>query len=105
MSDRTRLGRLLGRDRPPPGIFMNVSWVSQPWPPAALAIAHTVSQRLKSEAHIRICTGGPGGGLDDLWLCFDCTERSFGIWRATMKLYEADDYGAMGNDPIDPAGV
>ena len=39
------------------------------------------------------------------WICFNISERRFGIWTATMHLYEADEDGAMGVDILDPAMI
>jgi hypothetical protein len=39
------------------------------------------------------------------WVSFNLGDRKFGIWMATLHLYEADEHGAMGTDIIDPAMV
>jgi len=45
------------------------------------------------------------GGVANPWITFDIGERRFGIWLATMHLYEADKHGAMGTDIVDPAMI
>lgn len=35
------------------------------------------------------------------WFAFDVGERKFAIWRATGNVYEGDEYGAMGEDPLE----
>lgn len=36
------------------------------------------------------------------WIILGVCERSFGFWRTTMALYEADEHGAMGDEEITP---
>jgi hypothetical protein len=38
--------------------------------------------------------------MESPWICFNLGARKFGIWKETMDLYEADEHGAMGEDPI-----
>lgn len=38
--------------------------------------------------------------MESPWVCFNLGDRKFGIWKATLALYEADEHGAMGEDPI-----
>jgi hypothetical protein len=43
--------------------------------------------------------------ITDAWICVRVGGRrsqlDFGMWRASMLWYEADEHGAMGEDPVD----
>jgi hypothetical protein len=39
------------------------------------------------------------------WVSFNVGDRRFGIWKTTLDLYEADEHGAMGEDPVNPAAL
>lgn len=39
-------------------------------------------------------------GFTEHWIILKIHDRTFGFWRATMKLYEQDDQGAMGDDEV-----
>jgi hypothetical protein len=44
--------------------------------------------------------GQKGGAMMASWVEFSIAGRSFGIWRSTLALYEADEHGAMGEDEV-----
>lgn len=44
--------------------------------------------------------GQEGEAAPASWVEFDMCGRKFGIWRHTLKLYEADEHGAMGEDEV-----
>ena len=72
-------------------------------PRKALTIISTVSMALDEEPEIVVfSTDMPGLGP---WICFNIGDRKFGIWTANLKLYEADEDGAMGDDPLDPSRI
>ena len=67
-------------------------------------IISMVATALNAEPEIVIF---PRSVFEDIgpWICFNIGERRFGIWTATMHLYEADEDGAMGTDILDPAMI
>lgn len=62
----------------------------------ALLMIYEVSKALREDVQIVTFAGE----MESPWICFDVGRRRFGIWRPTMNLYEADEHGAMGEDPI-----
>ena len=38
--------------------------------------------------------------MESPWVCFNLGDRKFGIWKETLDLYEADERGAMREDPV-----
>jgi hypothetical protein len=71
--------------------------VKQVIPLRALIIMTVVSTLLKEDVEYVIFPSEMGSP----WICFNVGNRQFGIWQASFKLYEADEHGAMGEDPID----
>jgi hypothetical protein len=73
-------------------------------PRKALEIIQMVAVSLNHDPEIVIYPAYPqpvkGSGP---WICFDVRDRKFGIWVATMALYEADEHGAMGVDALEPS--
>jgi len=43
--------------------------------------------------------------IESPWVCFNLGPRKFGVWKETLNLYEADEHGAMGEDPIEPRSL
>jgi hypothetical protein len=41
-------------------------------------------------------------GFTEHWIVLNIHGRSFGFWRHTMAMYEADEHGAMGDDEVMP---
>jgi hypothetical protein len=70
-------------------------------PRAALMIIAIVSYHLDEDPEIVIFPSS----MESPWVCFDVGRRRFGIWKRTLKLYEADEDGAMDEEPIDPGDV
>jgi hypothetical protein len=77
--------------------------VKQVIPRQALIIITQVAVALDEEPEIVIYPDRPPG--IGPWICFNIGERKFGIWTATLHLYEADEHGAMGTDILDPAMI
>lgn len=79
---------------------MSYPGFSQEWPRVAVGIMAIVAAALDADPTIEIYPE------DSPWRCFNCAGRSFGIWLTTTTgipaLYEADEHGAMGADPLDP---
>lgn len=75
--------------------------VKQVIPGLALRIIDSVSTQLGKDPEIVVFPSE----MPSPWVCFNVGERKFGIWKMTLTLYEADEHGAMGEDPIDPASV
>lgn len=73
--------------------------VKQQWPREAVGIMTIVAAALDAEPTIVIY---PSDIVPSPWFCFDVGDRAFGIWRETLALYEADEHGAMGDEPLDP---
>ena len=82
----------------PPGEFA----VRQQVPRDAMRIIEYVATRLGKDPTWVIYPALDPAEPPSPWVCFDVGARKFGIWRATMELYEGDEHGAMGDDPIDP---
>jgi hypothetical protein len=77
--------------------------VKETIPRPALMIIATVATALNQDPEIVIFPGIEG--VLGPWICFNIGERKFGIWTATMHLYEGDEHGAMGTDILNPATV
>ena len=73
--------------------------VRQMIPRQALTVVLGVSARLSGNPEIVIYPGE----MESPWVSFNVGERQFGIWKATLELYEADEHGAMGEDALDVA--
>ena len=74
--------------------------VKQIIPYEAMLVILMASTTLKKPPELVIFpTTLPGIGP---WICFNLGPRRFGIWAATLKLYEADEHGAMGDDALNP---
>lgn len=41
-----------------------------------------------------------GLSVTEHWIVFTFHQRTFGFWRATMRLFEQDDSGAMGDEEV-----
>lgn len=79
--------------------FFETHAVKQKVPRFALGIIFMVSAHLNEEPELVLFPTT----LDSApWICFNVKDRQFGIWTETMKLYEADKHGAMGEDILDP---
>jgi hypothetical protein len=70
--------------------------VKQTLPLTALVIIFQMAKNLGSEPEIVIFPSE----MPSPWICFNVGDRRFGIWVSTMKLYEADEHGAMGEDEV-----
>lgn len=70
--------------------------VRQVFTRGALLIIHEASMALRKDPEIVIFPSE----MKSPWICFNLGDRKFGIWVETHNLYEADEHGAMGEDPI-----
>lgn len=75
--------------------------VKETIPRRALPIINMVAAQLRSDPELVIFPSE----MPSPWVCFNVGERQFGIWKTTLELYEADEHGAMGEDPIAPDKV
>jgi hypothetical protein len=73
-------------------------------PRKALEIIQIVAVSLNHDPEIVIYPAYPepikGTGP---WICFNIRDRKFGIWTATMALYEQEADGSMGLDALEPS--
>jgi hypothetical protein len=77
--------------------------IKQVIPRSALMIILQASSALDVEPEIVIFPSLEG--VLGPWVCFNLDGRKFGIWTATMALYEGDEHGAMGTDILNPASL
>lgn len=73
--------------------------VKQKVPSRVILIVWMATQNLGEDVEVVIFPSE----MPSPWFCFNLGDRKFGIWIETLKLYEADEHGAMGEDPINPS--
>lgn len=56
--------------------------------------------RRNEELSILVRDRGGQSPIVASWIEFSLGGKEYGIWRATLHLYEADEHGAMSEDPI-----
>jgi hypothetical protein len=65
-----------------------------------LRVVHNAAERMAER--LGVTDDGIALGFTEHWITLNIGGRSFGFWRVTMAMFEADEHGAMGDEEVMP---